>query len=222
MRGFQSASGAGPVTTSTLPDDLEIAPEYTVGCWRSLKLNPNEPAAADWKTAVAIFDARIRCRFLDPVDELMRTEKCRSRQTFGFAILAIDFLVIETLQGFREGEIDHNGKSKRLIKSFLKQWDAFKNCLPEDADPDTLAKRIYKGYRCALHHSGATDGALRVGISGPVFAFENAHKVKINRTCLHMNLKREFEAYLGDLCAPDKSELRGMFLRKMNAICGLQ
>jgi hypothetical protein len=130
-------------------------------------------------------------------------------------------LVIETLQGFREGKIDHTGESERLIRSFLTQWDAFRNC----ADPDKLnklAKRIYKGYRCALHHSGATDGALRVGISGSVFAFENAHKVKINRTCLHKNLKREFEAYLGDLCAPDKSELRCKFLRKMNAICGLQ
>ena len=213
------------MTTLPLPNDLEIAPGYTVSCWRSLKLNPDEPGALDWKTAVAILDARIRCRFLEPVDELMRTEECRSRQTFGFAILAIDFLVIETLQGFREGEIDHIGKSERLIKSFLMQWDAFTNCLPQEVAPDKrnkLAERIYRGYRCALHHSGATDGALRVGISGPVFAFENARKVKINRTSLHKNLKREFEAYLGDLCAPDKSELRRKFLIKMNAICGLQ
>jgi hypothetical protein len=63
------------VTTSTLPDDLEIAPGYKVRCWRSLKLNPNEPGAADWKTAVAIFDARIRCRFLDPVDELTNKDR---------------------------------------------------------------------------------------------------------------------------------------------------
>jgi hypothetical protein len=205
-----------------LPDDLEIAPGYIVRCWRSLKLNPDAPDAADWTTAVAIFDARIRRRFLDPVDELVRIDETRSPQTFGFAILAIDFLVIESLQGFREGKIDHTGHSERLIKSFLTQWHAFKDGLPEGADPDKLASRIYKGYRCALHHSGATDGALRVGISGPVFAFESDHKVKINRTCLHENLKREFETYLDELRAPDKSDLRCKFLEAMNAICGLQ
>ena len=78
-----------------LPDDLEIAPGYTVGCWKRLKLDPDVPNSDDWEKAVKIFDARIRKRFFHPVDVLIEHQS-HSKKTFGFAILAIDFLVIET------------------------------------------------------------------------------------------------------------------------------
>ena len=207
--------------TSALPDDLEIAPGYTVACWKTLVLNPDAPNCADWQKAIDIFDARIRCRFFDPVDELIKFDQSRSRQTFGFAILAIDFLVIETLQGFREGETDHIRKSERLFTNFLKQWAAFTACLHKNCNPDGYAKRIYTAYRCALYHSGATDGAFRVGISGQMVDFQADHEVKINRTCFHQNLKREFDGYLVDLSKTDNRELRCNFKKKMDAICGL-
>jgi hypothetical protein len=207
--------------TSRYPDNLEIAPGYTVACWKRLKLDPDVSESADWKTAVEIFESRIRRRFLDPVDELIRIEESRSRQTFGFAILAIDFLVIETLQAFREGEIDHTRKSARLITSFLTRWNVFKDCLPQGASSGQLAERIYRGYRCALHHSGATDGALRVVVSGPMFDFKNDHEVKLNRTLLHKNLTHEFATHVAELRAPAADGLRCNFLRKMDVICGV-
>jgi hypothetical protein len=94
--------GAANVTRSKFPDNLEIAPGYTVKCWKNLTLDSRQPDSTDWKKALQILDARISQRFLDPVDELIKADESRSRKTFGFAILAIDFLVIETLQGFRE------------------------------------------------------------------------------------------------------------------------
>lgn len=87
------------VKASKLPDGLEIAPGYTVCCWKNLSLDPDQPNSQDWKKALEIFDARIRCRFLDPADALIAYEANYSRKKFGFAILAIDCLVIETLQG---------------------------------------------------------------------------------------------------------------------------
>lgn len=209
------------MTAAMLPDDLEIAPGYTVGCWKKLRLNPDTPTSADWDTALKIFDERIRRRFLDPVGALIEAEKDRGQKMYGFAILAIDCLVIETLQGFREGKASHRGKSEERFANFLTGWDAFKVCLPKNCDSRSLAKRVYSGYRSALHHSGATDGAFRVGISGPVFDFKNEHEVKINRTCLHKELTREFETYLDDLCSQNGTELRRNFLKKMNAICGM-
>lgn len=205
----------------TCSDDLEIAPGYTVGDWKNLTLDPDKPASADWQKALEIFDARIRCRFLDPVDRLIEFDECQSRQTFGFAILAIDFLVIETLQGFRDGVLDHNRQSKKLFTRFLTQWDAFTKCLPQNDNPQECAGQVYRDYRCALHHSGSTKGAFRVRVSGPMFHFKNDQEVKINRTCLHKKLKCEFKAYLDDLRRLDKNDLRRNFLNKMNAICGL-
>ena len=209
------------MTTSMLPEDLEIAPGYTVACWKNLDLDPDLPRSDDWKKAIRIFDTRIRCRFFNPVDELLEIEKRKSQKTFGFAILAIDFLVLETLEGFREGETNHKGKSKRLFTDFLKQWDTFTKCLPANGKPERYACKIYKAYRCALHHSGATDGAFRVGVSGPVFDFKTDHEVKINRTCFHRTLKCEFERYVRQLDAPDNQVLRENFKKKMDAICGL-
>jgi hypothetical protein len=58
-------------------------------------------------------------------------------------------------------------------------------------------------------------------VTGPTFAFKNDHEVTINRTCLHNNLKDEFDAYLADLRALDKRDLRCNFKKKMDAICGL-
>lgn len=209
------------MSSSTLPDDLEIAPERTVGDWKCLNLDPNQSNAQDWDTAVAIFKARIQERFLDPVDSLIAAEKDEKRKKFGFATLAIDCLVIETLQAFREGEIDHKGKSQRLFVAFLTGWDAFKSCLPPGSDPEKMAEMIYKGYRCALHHSGATEGAFRVGVVGRMVEVVSSHEVNINRTCLHEMLKCEFQRYLNILRQSDQSERRCNFLKKMNAICGL-
>lgn len=210
------------MTPSMVPDDLEIAPGFTVGCWKTLTLDPGTSDSSDWKRAFQIFDARIRCRFFDPVDELIKCDQQRPRKTFGFAILAIDFLVIETLQGFYDGTPNHNGKSKELFTKFLTRWDTFEKCVPTSGDPKQLAEQVYRNYRCALHHSGATDGAFRVGVSGPVFAFKSGHEVKINRTLLHANLKCEFAAYLRELRVQEGKELRCRFKRKMDAICGLQ
>jgi len=209
------------VTNSNIPDELEVAPGFTVKLWKGLALDPDVPKCADWQKAIDIFDARVRCRFLNPVDELLRLEESRPLKTFGFTILAIDFLVIETLQGFREGVIDHTSKSKHLITNFLMQWTSFTARLPVKADAHGYACKIYKAYRCALHHSGATDGAFRVGISGPMVDFKTDHEVKINRSCFHQKLKREFDGYLVDLSKTDKRELRCNFRKKMNAICGL-
>lgn len=36
---------------------------------------------------------------------------------------------------------------------------------PVKAKSDEYTKKIYKAYRCALYHSGATDGAFRVFVA---------------------------------------------------------
>jgi hypothetical protein len=84
----------------TLPENFEIAPGYRVREWTSLTLNERDSGTADWVKALAILDARIRSRFIEPTQFLIDAEKGRKRGTNGFAVLAIDFLLIETLQGF--------------------------------------------------------------------------------------------------------------------------
>ncbi len=198
---------------------IKIAPGFSAKQWQGLHLDPGTPGTTDWEKALAMFEARMRRRFFEPAEALIGLDDARSDKTFGFAILAIDCLVIETLQGFRDGIVNHNGKSKKLFKDFLLRWDAFTNCLQPQANAGELAERVYLDCRCALLHSGATDGALRVGVSGPAFRFKDSHVQAINRTSFHRALAKEFEGYLLALRNADAKELREHFKKKMDAIC---
>jgi hypothetical protein len=97
-------------------ENMEIAPGITVADWQ--RLNLADMQSADWPNAIDIFDAPIRRRFIEPVDVLIAHEIGQERGSFGFAILAIDCLLVETLQRFYEGRTQ-NGDNGRLIKTFL-------------------------------------------------------------------------------------------------------
>lgn len=205
-------------------DDVEIAPAFTVKDWKELrgKLNPKKPDPQKWKEAVDVFEKRITARFLDPAKHLIAasTSQCDSHQTFGFAILALDFLVIETLQGFKCGIDDHTGASAKLFKGFLNEWTEFKS-LTKDAVKKDPASQLYGSGRCAVLHSGATD-SIRVGVEGKMIQLSDENKiVSINRNLFHENLVTEFKKVLENL--RDDSEknqkLRTNFLKKMDYIC---
>jgi hypothetical protein len=98
---------------------VKIAPQYSVRDWRALELDPETPRSPEWCTASEILKARICDRFFDPADALIRLGEGYRPQRFGFAILAIDFLVIETLQGFRDGVVNHSRRSRELFTKFL-------------------------------------------------------------------------------------------------------
>lgn len=193
---------------------MEIAPGYTVRDWRRLQLD--KPQHRDWTKAIEIFESRICHRFIAPVDVLIAHEIGHERGTFGFAILALDCLIVETLQGFREGLIDHRGKSKRLIISFLTKRSQFSRFFTDNA----IADKFHVGYRCALHHSGRTDGNLRIQRHGPLLR-KDGTLIDINRTAFHEAIKLELKTYLAELTDSSKKHEREKFLKVMNAICGI-
>lgn len=197
---------------------MEIAPGYTVADWK--KLNLDDPNSPGWKKAICIFEARIRRRFIEPVDVLIAHEIGLERGAFGFAILAIDCLLVETFQGFREGVVDHTRKSKALFRTFLStQLSRF---FDDGRKDGSKADRFYKACRCGIHHSGQTDGNFLVRKSGSLIAFRSDGVVVVNRTAFHDEIKRELDAYLLELANSSNSELRKNFRTKMNAICGIE
>ncbi|NVK34261.1 MAG: hypothetical protein HWE23_07265 [Rhodobacteraceae bacterium] len=204
--------------SSALPDNFEIAPGHRVKGWRSLTLDEKNSTSSDWTKAIAILDSRIRRRFIEPAQLLIDAETGKSRGTNGFAVLAIDFLLIETIQGFRQGLTNHNGQSKALFKAFLTNWPAFTACLPQGSDADDLAVSVYEQGRCALHHTGSTDRVI-VRKSGKMFVFHNDGRIVINRTLLHQQLVKAFDVYIAALTNPANIDMRERFKQKMAHIC---
>ena len=190
-----------------------IAPGIDAAEWQALKLD--DPHSPDWDRAIVIFEARIQGRFVDPVDLLISSEdsKVASEKRFGFAILAIDCLLVETLDAFREGLKDTRGKSETAFCRFLTYRPTFANHFDKKR-----ANRFYEDVRCTiLHQAEITEG--RVWSVGPLVQ-EKDGEIIVNRTEFHRALKAEFENYLAELRSPKEAKLRGNFRKKMNYICG--
>jgi hypothetical protein len=206
------------MSTCSLSDDFEIAPGYGAKDWKVLTLDEQGSSAADWATAISILDARIRSRFVEPAQFLIDSENRNSRGRNGFAVLAIDFLLIETIQGFRNGLRGHNGQSKALFKSFLTSWPAFIACVPAGQNAGDLAVSVFEQGRCALHHTGSTDRIV-VRKSGEMLVFHKDGRIEINRSLLHQELTKAFEDHLASLKDPANGHLRKNFRQKMDHIC---
>ena len=206
------------MTRSRTGDDMYISPEYNVSHWRNLKLDLDTPDENQWKTAADILKDRIEGRFLKPTQALIDLGES-STTTFGFAILALDFLVIETVQGFRKGYPDHQGKSKELVKDFLVNWRAFQDCVPDEAEREDRALKIFTAGRCALHHTGSTDNLIVRVLLDQMIQFHSDGGIEINRNTFHKELCAEFDRYIEELKNPASRELRANFQKKMDFIC---
>ena len=76
--------------------DFRISPNFKSSKWNELDLRAKD--SLDWKVAVDIFEDRIEGRFLKQIEILANKSDRKIREFSGFAIMALDCLLIETLQ----------------------------------------------------------------------------------------------------------------------------
>jgi hypothetical protein len=185
---------------------MEIAPSVDAARWHALKLD--DSAGRDWAEAIRILETRIHERFIDPIDHLIAAEEAKAplERRFGFVILAVDCLLVETLGAFREGLETTDGSSKatfcrflttgRLLSREFKTWD--------------VARRFYEDFRCGILQQAEVGGESKVWSVGPLLQ-DNGCRIIVNRTQFHELLKAEFQAYLGELRDSANAELRRNF-----------
>src|ERR1700728_4509612 len=176
---------------------MQIAPGVSADNW--IRLNLNEPESPDWAVAISILEGRITERFITPVDFLITSEETRPpiQRRFGFAVLAIDCLLIETLQAFIDGIEDTNGKSKATFCKFLRTRRSFSG----EFRSDDLAQQFYYEFRCGILHQAEIGGESKVWSVGPLLQFENG-RIIVNRNKFHEGVKNEFNRYFVGLFRP--------------------
>ena len=191
---------------------MKIAPGVEVGDWKALNLST--PGGPDWERAIWIFEQRIRGRFTDVVAFLLAEDEKRppADRKFGFAVLSIDCLLVETLEAFRQGLTDTRRRSEQLCTSFLSQRPAFQPFFSGD-----LASRFYKEFRCGIVHNAQVFGTGLVWSVGPLLRVDGS-QITVNRTAFHEALMQELADYLSELRDPAKTALRDNFRTKMNFI----
>ena len=196
---------------------MKISPNYTSNDWKRLSNLPVNASTTDWTKAIAILKDRIEGRFLSLIEAI-------ENETFsGFAIIALDCLLIETLNqfwfGIEDTNVNYNGKNGESFKDFFNRSPYFKYHFTDD-----ISKAFYNQIRCGLLHQAETKGNTLINFKKfkmiTLIDPSDAKKgIELNRKLFHTALKDEFRNYLELLNDPNNEVIRKNFIKKMNLIC---
>jgi len=189
-------------------DALRISPHYTATDWQKLDMF----MPADWKAAAEMVKDRLDGRFLK------YASSCLKSTNSGFVVLAIDSLILETIQQFREGLIDGHGESGRLVREFLKDV----RFQPEFDHAARIA--YYKDIRCGLLHQAEAKRMwlIRRGQTSLLSALPNKEGYIIDVQLFHRRLQLSRDDYLSDIQAHANKKLRDNLWKKMDHICNVR
>jgi hypothetical protein len=164
---------------------------------------------------VDIFEDRIRYRFIEEIKAI------QDMPFSGFAVMALDCLLIETLQQFRKGVKETPwGKAEDYFREFLTET-AFGEHFSED-QTEMFRDQIRNG----ILHQAETKGSSKIWIrcGTPLVHYTpDREGLEINRKLFHEKLVGVFDAYVDDLrkSSPDE-DLGEKFVAKMNHICRVE
>lgn len=188
---------------------MKISPNYTTENYDALDLSDPTENLGDWELAILMFEDRIRGRFLDIVDHV------QSLSFSGFVVMAIDCLLIETLEQFYRGVPDSVGGSRSFFTQFFERSDVLKKEFTKNQ-----RKLFYEHFRCGILHQAELKGDSLVWKVGPLVGNNGDNGIIVNRQKLHEILVCEFNAYTQKLRKKmTNSDLKLKFRSKMDYIC---
>ncbi len=190
---------------------MRISTKYEVKDWELLSFNSEE----DWQKAVDIFEDRVQSQFLNIASAVM------DYPFAGFAVVALDCLLIETLQQFREGkERSPKGRSKEFFVRFLTETS-----FGEYFDREK-AGLFYKHIRCGIFHQAEIEGNSEINrdLPQPLSLDEGQKGLSVDIRWFHHTLEKVIGEYVATLRAPgpDSDDARLKFRHKMDYITGVQ
>ncbi|MFO7905614.1 MAG: hypothetical protein R6U98_23335 [Pirellulaceae bacterium] len=170
---------------------------------------------------VAIFKDRLDGRFLEPIELIERDEKIG--EFAGFAIMALDCLLIETLNQFYQGCDETPDNHKRQFWKFFRASEHFKPNFTR-----RISDTFYSHVRCGLLHQAQTKNGTLIRVDQDVMVKPApgglVNGIIVDRIRFHGALKKETSSYIHKLRTGGVSngQLRQNFVKKMQFICGAQ
>lgn len=197
------------------PTDISISPKYRISHWKEAHGNN------DWDQMAGIFIDRIEGRFLKPIRLIAKDVDIG--EFSGFAILALDCLIIETLNQFHFGRNTTVGKHNKTFWVFFNNSDFFKDHFSKDQ-----ALIFYSHFRCGILHQAQTKekSVVRIGQNTMIETVQNDNSkgLIVDRLKFHGALENAISSYIEKLRNGDEqnSKLRCNFVKKMNFICEIE
>ena len=206
--------------------NLRVAPKETHGYWtaENWQTANNEN---NWPTMYQVFIDRLNYRYWVAVQALIDADKRQPSRRFGFSIMALDCLLIETLAQFYLGlRTSNDARCKKGHK--LSNMDFYVGFLLRDSlrlneifDTEQKARLFYRTIRCGILHQGETTGSSKI-VTNTSSILEDASKdgVTINRSLFHEFLaEQEYKAYCEKLESNEPPVYRANMIKKMGHIC---
>lgn len=184
-----------------------ISTHYKAEDFLGLNLSLNSPSEA-WDKAIFIFKERFQERYFGPIEKLLENAEIN-----GFAIMALNCLLVDTFYQFEEG-LEHSNNNRKCYVKFLRTY------MGEIITSDDMADRFYKDIRCGILHSAQTQ-------RGSMLAYENGNAVeyingssdiRVNVVEFSEKLNAYFQMYVNRL-RNGNNRTRQNFITKMNYIC---
>ncbi len=202
---------------------MKISPNYYDTDWN--KLNLTKSYSADWEEGAKIVKDRIHGRYLAQIETLDNHLDDEIWEYSGFLIIAVDCMVIETLNQFHLGIEDTN---KEYIK---RNWKSFRDFFSSSQFfkahfDDDKSFIFYDHIRNGLLHQAQTKKKTLINFketemvrqANPIDINEG---IILNRRGFHEALVNEFESYIKKLRTDEITHdtLREKCIDKMSTIC---
>ena len=190
-------------------DALRISPKYSTTDWYALDVT----TPTDWARATVILRDRLEGRFLQFASKCLA-----SSQHSGFVVLAIDSLLVETIQQFKDGVTNGQRQSRKLFTRFL-EGQRFQ---PEFDAP--ARKAFYEDIRCGLLHQAEAKNLWLIRRKQPQLlrriAGDQGYIVDVQK--FHAAVKASLDDYLSLLLESSSAWLRSNLWKKMDQICDVR
>lgn len=215
-----------------ISDDTRISKNFSVADWKALSKQLHkdlkQPISNSdlWKKAYRVFWERTHSRFLAPADLIIKQGRSEGE---GFAVVAIQCILIEYLEAWYQGKIyvstspcnelkrhEYNSSEPLFVK-FLTTQKPF--CAQFNRRAQALS--FYHKIRCGVIHEGRTKEDTKIrDKKGNLLIERSGSHLLVYRTRFQDALKQFLEDYEKELLK--KRALKENFLRKMDNLCGIK
>lgn len=165
-------------------------PEDTVLCWKP-RIKTTQLTIwldqDDREKTADFLRSRFAERYFVPIDSMGRDERN------GFAMMALNCLVIESLQSYRRGWLTSNGNSELAFCNFFDHEDGF-SAFRGFSSP------FYVNVRCGILHQGETTGGWKIRRTKELF---DSAALTVNAAKFHDELRNSLEAYISEISTSD-------------------
>jgi len=196
--------------------EIYIAPNYTLEeCKRIFRTLNAFSTTNEWCIATDILIDRMNAGFFDAINLL--SDQCDDRRghNLSFSIMALNCLLIETLQQFYEGNDTTPGGNEVAFKRFFDRSPHFHRYFN-----GTISNQFYSNVRCGILHQAQTKRNVALEFNGDIMVQHKGRPrwLVFNTKAISHALHNEFVDYIERLKSDSELELRHNFVRKMRFI----